>query len=224
MRRIILLLAVMLCLPFMAEAQESIIAKTYASLDTMSSDLRPTMELVLGEMEKHYQKEQVKSIAGIPFGTSKEEALPMLRNKFGEPLGTTPENNVTFRNVHYAKNLFDLIIFVFQSDGKRSYLSGCNFVKCAKTFSEALDIEKDYADELAKKYEVMRIPDSNGNPSHKCGYSPLWNGVLRDLKDRYFGAISTSIMDVPEHLEKLSGAKYTVEIVYGYFDYVKEEF
>ena len=125
----------------------------------------------------------------------------------------------------HCVHAFDMIIFQFQSDGRESYLCGCIFVKYAKTYTEALDIEKGYADELAKKYEMInRLPDENGNPKHMCGYSPLWNGVLRDIKNSYFGAIYTDIMDVPEHLEKLNGAKYIVQLVYGKFDYVKDEF
>lgn len=225
MKRIFLLLAVMLCLPFMAKAQEDIIRSAYASLDTMSTENRTAMELVLSEMEKAYQKEQVKSIAGVPFGTSKDKAMPILKNKFGLPINSLSDLNVTFRNVEYAKNIFDLIIFQFQSDGRDTYLRGCIFTNYAKTYMEALDIEKRYANMLAKKYEMInRLPDENGNPKHMCGYSPLWNGVLKDIKDYYFGAIHTDITDVPEDLEKLSGAKYLVQIVYGYFDYVKDEF
>lgn len=223
MRRIILLLAVMLCLPFMANAQERSYRDVYASLDTMSAEDRAGTEQKLKELEIEFQKDQVKSIAGIPFGISKEKALSMLKNKFGEPR-TVTNSYIAFENIKYARYEFDAVVFEFQSDGANTFFNACTFGKYASSFSKALDLESEYAQTLSEKYKmVTRFADENGNPMHLCGYSPLWNGTLRDFdSNSHIAAIHTSIL--PNETSYKDDDKYMVRLIYGPYNYVKEEF
>lgn len=224
MKRIILLLAAMLCLPFMAKAQGRTYREVYASLDTMSAEDRARTEQNLKEIELEFQKDQVKSIAGIPFGISKEKALSMLKNKFGEPR-TVTNSYIAFENIKYARFEFDAVLFEFQSDGTNTFLNSCTFGKYASSFSKALDLESEYAQTLSEKYHrVSRIADENGNPMHACGYSPLWNGILKDMDlDSHIAAIHTSIIPNDSPYQK-DDEKYMVRLIYGPYNYVKEEF
>lgn len=222
MRRIILLLAVMLCLPFMAKAQDyNLIDSLYAGLDTLNVEERTQMKNLLDEMEAKFRKNQVKTVAGVPFGISKRKALSMLIKKFGYPQENTTQT-IAYKYISYANNIYDSVIFDFKNDGSKSYLTQCIFVKYAKTFSEALDYEEMLAKQLSQKYtEVKRSSNDEGNPSHSCGVSPLWNGKLRDyFKPEYSSpAIHTFIVSNDDNM---NGYNYTILMVYGPFNYVKE--
>ena len=158
------------------------------------------------------------------FWINKEKALSILKNKYGEPFGSSGLKFL-FESISYAGQNFSTALFSFQSDGANTYLNSCIFVKYAKTFSEALDYEKELADILSEKYTNMyRIPDENGNPMHVCGISPFWNGNMRDLTTSDNAAIHTSIIATDYDSELRTGAKYYVRIIYGPYNYVKEEF
>lgn len=223
-----LLLALILFFPLAADAQERKtypFEKLYQELDTMSVERRTQVEANIKNQEEKLQKEQVKSIGGIPFGTSKDKALPILKMKYGEPYIGPSGLDLLFHSVSYAGMRFDNVVFSFQSDGVNTYFNNCIFGKNAKTFSEALDIEKDFADRLSEKYTMMhRIPDQNGNPMHVCGISPFWNGKLKDLSTDDNMAIHTSIIESERSVELSTGAKYIVRLIYGSYNYVKEEF
>ena len=78
---------------------------------------------------------------------------------------------------------------------------------------------------LSKKYStILNDVDSNGNPCHICGVSPLWNGTIEGLFTAG-SAIHTNIMKYEEKVAKDAGTgPYAVRLIYGPFDYVKEEF
>ena len=222
-----LLLAIMLFFPFVANAQEEKkypFEDLYLEMDTMSLEHRTQLEANIKAQEEKFRKEQVKGICGVPFESSKEKALSILKNKYGEPLGSLGLKFV-FESISYAGQNFNTAIFSFQSDGLNTYLYQCIFVKNAKTFNEALDLEKEFADVLSEKYTNMyRLPDENGNPMHVCGISPFWNGNMRDLTTSDNMAIHTSIIATDNNTELTTGAKYYVRIIYGPYNYVKEEF
>lgn len=92
-------------------------------------------------------------------------------------------------------------------------------------YQSALSKEKELAYILSKKYStVLSEVDDNGNPFHLCGVSPLWDGTIKGLRTAAC-AVHTDILKYDEKTAKLAGVgPYAVRLIYGPFDYVKEEF
>ena len=84
-------------------------------MDTMSLKHWTQLEAILKVQEEKLRKEQVKGICGVPFGSSKEKALLILKNKYGEPFGSLGLKFV-FESISYADQNFNTAIFSFQSD------------------------------------------------------------------------------------------------------------
>lgn len=115
--------------------------------------------------------------------------------------------------------------FLFQSDGINSYFNTCIFVLNADTEKEAIDKQKKMSDILSKKYELSCVKDANGLDSYGGGVSPLWDGHWSSLlKEEYLTAIHTDIIKYDEELAKDTGIKYATRIIYGPYNYIKEEF
>lgn len=65
--------------------------------------------------------------------------------------------------------------------------------------------------------------DEKGNPFHFCGFSPLWDGTLQGSYEAGV-AIHTDIMKYDEEVARNLQYQYAVRLIYGPFNYVKEEF
>lgn len=78
---------------------------------------------------------------------------------------------------------------------------------------------------LSKKYDLSSFKDDNGFDLYVGGVSPLWNGSWKSfLEGGYEGAVHIDIINYSKEVAKNAGFEYSVRIIYGPFDYVKEEF
>lgn len=218
MKKILLALAIAIFTPNMGKSQQTFSAEEN---DTTSLSQEEIEEKILA----YYRKDQVLSIANVDFGTSYKEAERKLKRKFGEPSFLSSKNKLLFDNVKYGGLDFNSVFFIFQSDGNNSFLNGCVFLKDAKDYAQALEIEQEYADILSSKYtKVFSEVDEKGNPFHYCGFSPLWDGTLQGGFEAGV-AIHTNIMKYDEDLVKeIKHSPYAVRLIYGPFNYVKEDF
>ena len=170
--------------------------------------------LVNNIMELRIEKQTVKEICGIPFGSSYEKTKEMLENKYGYPEYSPDKTIITYKNKNYAGFSFDSIHFLFQSDGIHSYLNGCVFIMNAKSLSDAKKKQEMLYKKLSEKYFMIDETDSNGNKYYLGGYPPIpSNGV----------AFSIEILKYDSELARLY-SPYAARLSYGRYNYVKEEF
>lgn len=217
MKKILLALAIAIFTPNMGKSQQTFSAE--------ESDTASFSQERIEKLLAYFRKDQVFSIANVDFGTSRKEAERKLKRKFGNPSFLSSNNKLLFDNVKYGGFDFKSVFFLFQSDENNSFLNCCIFIREAKDYAQALDIEKEYADILSRKYiKVVSEVDDNGNPYHYCGFSPLWDGTLQGSFEAGV-AIHTNIMKYDEDLVKeIKCFPYAVRLIYGPFNYVKEEF
>ena len=218
MKKILLALAIAMFTPNMGKSQQ-----TYSAEESDTASL--SQEEIEEKILAYYRKDQVLSIANVDFGTSYKEAERKLKRKFGEPSFLSSKNKLLFDNVKYGGFDFKSVFFFFQSDENNSFLHCCIFIREAKDYAQALEIEQEYADILSSKYtKVFSEVDEKGNPFHFCGFSPLWDGTLQGSFEAGV-AIHTDIMKYDEDLVKeIKHSPYAVRLIYGPFNYVKEEF
>lgn len=216
MKKILLALAIAIFTPNMGKSQQ-----------TFSPEESDTASFSQERIEKllaYFRKDQVFSIANVDFGTSCKEAEGKLKNKFGEPYFLSSNNKLQFKNIKYGGLDFNSVFFLFQSDENNSFLNCCIFIREAKDYAQALDIEKEYANILSRKYtKVFSEVDEKGNPFHFCGFSPLWDGTLQGSYEAGV-AIHIDIMKYDEEVARNLQYQYAVRLIYGPFNYVKEEF
>lgn len=213
----------MLIIPFLGNAQEESNLSFKDSLN-MHKDSLPAFSFI-GSMETNLKKEQIKGIGGIIFGISQEQALPILRNKYGREEDLSDNKNIIFKNVKYAGVDFNSVYFLFQSDGINSYFNACIFVLNAKTKKEAADKQKEMKDILSKKYDLSSFKDDYGFDLYAGGISPLWDGHWKSfLEGKYTAAVRIDIINYDEDLARSTGIKYATRIIYGPYNYIKEEF
>lgn len=217
MKKILLALAIAIFTPNMGKSQQTFSAE--------ESDTASFSQERIEKLLAYFRKDQVFSIANVDFGTSRKEAERKLKRKFGNPSFLSSNNKLLFDNVKYGGFDFKSVFFLFQSDENNSFLNCCIFIREAKDYAQALNIEKEYADILSRKYiKVVSEVDDNGNPYHYCGFSPLWDGTLQGSFEAGV-AIHTNIMKYNEDLVKeIKCSPYAVRLIYGPFNYVKEEF
>lgn len=216
-----ILIALMLVIPLFANSQEE---SNLVSKDSLNKDSLPALDLV-GSIETNLKKEQIKSIGGIAFGISQEKALPILRNKYGREEYFSDNKDIVFKNIKYAGIDFNSVHFLFQSDGINSYFNTCIFILDAKTRKEAIAKQKEMKDILSQKYDFSSFEDDNGFDLYAGGVSPLWDGHWKSfVNGNYSAAIRIGILNYDEELSRSIGIKYAVRIMYGPFNYVKEEF
>ena len=78
-----ILIALMLIIPLFANAQKDNNLAFKDSLNIYkdtSSEYHSKLDSLYSSFEEKYKNQQVTNIGGIPFGISREEALPILRN------------------------------------------------------------------------------------------------------------------------------------------------
>lgn len=216
---------VLLILSTGVKAQDNFIEQKKAEYKYASPEEKAKMDSIFQPIADEMQHKQVKTIGGIPFGISRDKAETMLRNKFGMPEYIPHTTTISFKNIKYAGYDFDAVHFGFQSDGLNSYMNSCIFIINANSLSDAIEKEKNIADNLLSKYNLVEEKDSNGYPTHGGGFSPLWNGDWKTLDAREsWGGLHTDIIKYEDDLMKVFGIPYSVRIIYGPYNYVKEEF
>lgn len=84
---------------------------------------------------------------------------------------------------------------------------------------------KNIADNVLNKYTLFEEKDEKGYPTHGGGFSPLWDGDWKTFNIVEYGiGIHTDIIKYSNDLVKIYGIPYAVRIIYGPYNYVKEEF
>lgn len=180
---------------------------------------------ILKPLEDSLKAMQVKNVCGIAFGTSYENVDAFCRHKFGTPdYFGTDRTKIYFNNINYAGIDFSALFSLFQSDGVNSYLNSCIFVKKVKSLSEAIETQRISVENILKKYEMKKVPVTDGFPVYVGGLSPLWDGHWYNLSDKCFVGIHTDIIKYDINVAKNLDFHYGVRIIYGPYDYVKEEF
>lgn len=157
------------------------------------------------------ERETVREICGIPFGSSYETTKEVLENKYGTSSILSDRNRIIYNNKSYAGIFFDEILFLFQSDGYKSYLNGCIFILESTSLIQAKEKLALLHRTLSRKYEINEIIDDNGNPCYFGGHSPI-----------PFEGIGFCI-DIIKYDNRLT-IPYAARLMYGRYNYVKEEF
>ena len=165
-----------------------------------------------------YRYNQVQEICNIPFGSSYEETKRILKDKYGdyEYLQST-KDHLIFKNKKYAGVDFNTMHFLFQSDGENSYFNCAIFCIDCKSKNEAIKVKKWMHNRLSAKYSVFVNMDADGEYLSMGGLPPVISegnlgfGVYIDIKD--YGENGRYL-----------GCPFGIRVVYGPYDYVKENF
>lgn len=177
-------------------------------IDYSENDIR---KQISEERKQELERQTVKEICGIPFGSSYEKAEEVLENKYGKKSYLSDKTKIYYRGEHYAGILFDKIIFMFQSDGYRSYMNGCAFILEATSLSQAKEKQEMLYKTLRYKYDMEEGEDDNGNKYYYGGYSPV------PLDGFGFSIEIIKYNNRPN-------IPYAARLMYGRYNYVKEEF
>lgn len=168
--------------------------------------------------EKHYQewasKQMCTEVCGVRFGSSYETAKEILKRRYGEPdYIETNENTIVYHYKSYGGMNFTYISFDFQRDGAFSYMNQCVMGYDCKTAEEAKNKRDAIWDKARSKYTAWSEDiDDNGFKYYKSGCSPLGG----------FG--NGFVVDVVKFDEPYNGYRYFARIMYGPYNYVKEDF
>jgi hypothetical protein len=165
-------------------------------------------------MEIRKQEQTVKEICGVPFGSSYEKTKEMLENKYGYSELTSDRTRIVYKHKSYAGITFDSILFLFQSDGIHSYLNGCVFILDAKSLSDAKKKQKMLYEKLSDKYFMIDDTDNNGNIIYIGGYPPTPDDGV---------GFTIEILKYDSEVSKVF-TPYAARLMYGRYNYVKEEF
>lgn len=198
---------------FAAFFANGLYSQTTESIKASFDSLVAAYEKLNGVLNEIQEKQTVREICGIKFGTSYQEAKKKLDNKYGEP-EYYPDNSVlSYKNKFYAGIKFDAIHFLFQSDGTRSYMNGCVFVLNASTLKQAEKYREMLYEKLSEKYNMVSNVDENGNKYYYGGYGPTPNSI----------GFSIDILKYEKDLAVLYNP-YATRLAYGRYNYVLEEF
>ena len=164
---------------------------------------------------------QVKEICNISFGSSLQNTKDILQRKFGESRYTT-DDIIMYENKSYAGNRFDTLLFMFQSDGRRNYFNQAAFCIYASDKEEAKAIKNRLHKRLSKRYPFMIGEDSEMSMG---GLQPVPNSHL--VNEAVVGC-TTSELGYGFEIKIIENDDYRhpyfVRIMYGPYEYVKEDF
>lgn len=163
------------------------------------------------EFLQELERQTIREICGIPFGSSYEKAEQVLENKYGVKSFLSDKTKIYYLNENYAGIMFDKIIFLFQSDGYKSYMNGCIFILDANSLRQAKEKQEMLYKRLRYKYDMKEGVDDNGNKYYYGGHSPV-----------PFDGFGFSIEIIK--FENISSTPYAARLMYGRYNYVKEEF
>ena len=172
--------------------------------------------VTISKFFKELQAQRVTEICGVKFGTSYEDAKRILENKYGEAEYDYKHSkeSLTFANKTYAGISFDTILFLFQSDGYRTYMNGCVFAIDSNTAEDAKEKRELLYNRLSGKYYMDDSIDKNGFKYYIGGFSPI---------NENDAAFSIDIVKYDADVAKKYNP-YAARLMYGRYNYVKEEF
>lgn len=159
-------------------------------------------------------KQTCTEVCGVRFGCSYETAKLILKRKFGEPdyMGTD-ENSIVYCYKTYGGIGFTYMSFNFQRGGAHSYMNQCVMGYDCKTAEEAKNKRDEIWLKARRKYTTWHEDiDDNGFKYYESGCSPL-GGIYNGF-----------IVDVLKLDEPHNGCRYFARIMYGPYNYVKEDF
>ncbi len=163
------------------------------------------------EYKLNRERQTVKEICSVPFGTTREKAEEILENKYGQSSYLSDKDKIIYKYKNYAGIAFDEIIFLFQSDGYKSFFNGCVFILDAKNLTQAREKRDLLYNKLRYKYDMDSGTDKNGIKYYIGGYSPV----------AYFD--SAFVIDIIKY-DDSPKTPYAARLMYGRYNYVKEEF
>ena len=166
------------------------------------------------QYQEYFDRQTCKEVCGVSFGSSYESAKEILKAKYGEPdYLDTDENKIVYSYKSYGGIQFSHMAFVFQRDNYNSYMSQCAMGIDCKTIQDAKN-NRDYIySKVKERYGAWHVGiDGNGFKYYQGGTSPLGE----------FG--EGFIIDVVKYDDSKSEYKYIARIMYGPYNYVKEEF
>lgn len=205
-------------------AQEYVFEKEREEYKQATPEIKAKMDSSKIEFEQRMRNQQVNSICSIDFGSTYEVTRRKSQKKFGTPAFYSNETTLVYDHITYGGVRFSNLVFCFQSDGERKYFYNCLFVKEVKTLDEAKSLVKEYAEEYLKKYHLIPVNDEGENPKYIGGVSPLWNGRWYNLTMEDIAAVRVYVSEQYSLDTEKKGYPYAVCIMYGPFNYVKEEF
>lgn len=159
---------------------------------------------------------KVHDFCNIPFGTSYEEAEDMLMKKFGRPnYRYTDRQGIYYSDVVYAGKRFDTIYFMFQSDGKNSYMNGGIYILKAKGKKDAIK-KMEYFNELMNdRYVTVKTKIGKYD-----GYIGGQDPVSEESKYGFYIDMIKADYQNPYSLQN----DYFVRLCYGPYDFIDEGF
>ena len=111
-----------------------------------------------------------------------------------------------YENRSYGGNRFDLICFMFQLDGQKSYLNQVVFAEYAKDREDAVLIKNNLHHKLMKRYSSVREIDEEMSvgglpPILKSGTSEIYTGIT--TAEMGFGLYSDRKSSLKSFLQQL---------------------
>lgn len=162
----------------------------------------------------------VNNICGITFGSSFEESHNALEKKFGHSTYST-NNSILYKGITYSGEFFDNVIFFFQHERDKSYLSQVIFTRDVKSMDDAIQTKQSFQEKLSRKYTSIYRVDEELTVG---GLPPL--PFLKPMK--IDNPRTTYEMGFGFEIKILSNDNYKfpyfVRIMYGPYEYVKEDF
>lgn len=165
-----------------------------------------------------YKYNLITEICNVPFGSTYEDAKRILTDKYGDYdyLNSTKDDMI-FTKKKYAAVDFDTMHFMFQSDGERSYFNAAILCISCKSKVEAIRMKQRMHEMLSKRYSGFVNMDGNDVYLSMGGMSPI-------PSDQNYGfGVRIDILDYGKNGQIL-GTPYCVRIIYGPYEYVKEDF
>lgn len=163
--------------------------------------------------EEFYESQFCRSVCGVKFGDSYENVKSSLEKKYGSPNALyTDEDNIVYLYKSYCGILFSVIDFSFQRDEKGSYLNQCVMCINCRTAQDAKEKREKIWSKIKGKYSPWNEGvDKNGFKYYSGGISPI-------------GYEDGFCVDIVKYSEPVDGYLYYARIMYGPYNYVKEEF
>ncbi|MFC2766816.1 MAG: hypothetical protein ACFN27_05640 [Prevotella sp.] len=113
----------------------------------------------------------------IDFGTSRHDALSIIKERFGEP-NAVDGDNLVYYDLMINGYCFNKIIFGFEPKQGGDYFNEARFFIVAPSRPVAVADRDSLAYDLGKEYDITHDFEENGNKFYKGGVAPSGIGHL----------------------------------------------